>query len=61
MKNNKVFKVIPDGVGLRNFAYTDFSNLDFVNKKQVQHIWQDYKNENQDNNSISGGGLLQWT
>jgi hypothetical protein len=24
MKNNKVFILLPDGVGLRNFAYTDF-------------------------------------
>jgi hypothetical protein len=24
MKNNKVFLLLPDGIGLRNFAYTDF-------------------------------------
>ena len=27
MKNNKVFILLPDGVGLRNFAYTNFYNV----------------------------------
>lgn len=27
MKNNKIFILVPDGVGLKNFAYTSFSNL----------------------------------
>ena len=33
-----------------------FSNLDFVNKKEVQKIWQDYKNGNQDNSFY----IWQW-
>lgn len=27
MKNNKVFILLPDGIGLRNFAYTDFYKI----------------------------------
>ncbi|MEZ7503840.1 UDP-glycosyltransferase [Flavobacterium sp. Arc2] len=27
MKNNKIFILIPDGIGLRNFAYSDFYNI----------------------------------
>lgn len=27
MKNNKVFILLPDGVGLKNFAFTNFKNL----------------------------------
>ena len=34
----------------------DFSNLDFVNKNQVQKIWKDYKNGNQDNSFY----IWQW-
>lgn len=33
-----------------------FSNLDFVQKKEVQHIWKDYKNGNQDNSFY----IWQW-
>ena len=33
-----------------------FSNLDFVQKKEVQHIWNDYKNGNQDNSFY----IWQW-
>jgi hypothetical protein len=27
MKNNKIFILLPDGVGLRNFAYSDFNDI----------------------------------
>lgn len=33
-----------------------FSNLDFVQKKEVQHIWNDYKNGKQDNSFY----IWQW-
>ena len=27
MKNNKIFILVPDGIGLRNFAYSEFYKL----------------------------------
>ncbi|MEY3500835.1 MAG: hypothetical protein RL308_2504, partial [Bacteroidota bacterium] len=27
MSNNKIFILLPDGIGLRNFAYTSFYSL----------------------------------
>ena len=27
MANNKVFILLPDGIGLRNFAFTEFNRL----------------------------------
>ena len=27
MENNKIFVFLPDGIGLRNFAYSDFHDI----------------------------------
>jgi hypothetical protein len=35
MKNNKIFVLLPDGVGLRNFAYSDFYKLGITNEFDV--------------------------
>jgi hypothetical protein len=35
MKNNKIFILLPDGIGLRNFAYSDFYKLGISNQFDV--------------------------
>lgn len=35
MKNNKIFILLPDGIGLRNFAYSDFYKLGISNEFDV--------------------------
>jgi hypothetical protein len=35
MKNNKIFILLPDGIGLRNFAYSDFYKLGVSNQFDV--------------------------
>jgi hypothetical protein len=35
MKNNKIFVLLPDGIGLRNFAYSDFYELGISNEFDV--------------------------
>ena len=35
MKQKKIFILLPDGVGLRNFAYTDFQKQAKENKLDI--------------------------
>jgi hypothetical protein len=35
MQNNKIFILLPDGIGLRNFAYTDFQSIGLQKKFDV--------------------------
>ena len=36
MKNNKIFILLPDGIGLRNFAYSDFQSIGNNNEFDVK-------------------------